>query len=141
MFRASPCWTHPQAGPGNSRRWDWLNPYEQLVVLNGFQRRAEAALVNLVQQGLVTGVRAWSLMMDAGSKCRFLSRQMRTLLTSTAPSTTTRAGGSARPCTAWNGCSSPQLAPGHDPLSADASCPGLSPASSSPDKPWDLSGN
>jgi hypothetical protein len=37
------------------------------VVLNGFQRREEAALVNLVQQGLVTGVRPWSLMMDAGS--------------------------------------------------------------------------
>jgi hypothetical protein len=36
-------------------------------VLNGFQHRAEAALVNLVQQGLVTGVRPWSLMMDAGS--------------------------------------------------------------------------
>jgi hypothetical protein len=36
------------------------------VVLNGFQRRAEAALVNLVQQGLVTGVRA--LVFDDGRR-------------------------------------------------------------------------
>jgi hypothetical protein len=36
------------------------------VVLNGFQRRAEAALINLVQQGLVTGVRA--LVFDDGRR-------------------------------------------------------------------------
>jgi hypothetical protein len=36
------------------------------VVLNGFQRRAEAALINLVRQGLVTGVRA--LVFDDGRR-------------------------------------------------------------------------
>src|SRR5215207_725582 len=36
------------------------------VVLNGFQCRAEAALINLVQQGLVTGVRA--LVFDDGRR-------------------------------------------------------------------------
>ena len=36
------------------------------VVLKGFQRRAEAALINLVQQGLVTGVRA--LVFDDGRR-------------------------------------------------------------------------
>lgn len=58
-------WQPPKLAASLDLGSGWVH-VSNSVVLNGFQRRAEAALINLVRQGLVTGVRA--LVFDDGRR-------------------------------------------------------------------------